>query len=373
MTAYYNENEPHAAQWLRNLIAADLIAPGEVDERDIRDVRPEDVRGYTQCHWFAGIAVWSYALRRAGWPDDRPVWTGSLPCQPFSIAGKRAGTADRRYLWPEMFRFVRECRPITVFGEQVASPDGRAWLDAVSADLEGVGYRIGSVDTCAAGFGAPQIRQRLWWVADALGERRGGWSGLAGVPAGPCEDQPAGAGGAGRLADDGGGGCDSARAGVSGEEGEARKNRHDAVGRRGAGGVGHSAVGGSGARDGQSRTSGSALVAAGRSGVSGGMARADCGNGGASVSSGDDNHGTQTGREEGDGEPAARSATSGFWADADWLMCRDWKARPVEPGTCPLAHGVAGRVGRLRAYGNALCAPAAEAFVRAYMEATGGG
>ena len=87
MPAYYNENNRFAAQWLRNLIAAGDIAPGDVDERSITEVRPDDLRGYTQCHFFAGIGGWSAALRLAGWPDDRPVWTGSCPCQPFSAAG----------------------------------------------------------------------------------------------------------------------------------------------------------------------------------------------------------------------------------------------------------------------------------------------
>jgi len=120
--AYYNEIEPFAAQWLRNLIAAKLIAPGDVDERSIRDVQPTDLRGYRQCHFFAGIGVWSHALRLAGWPDDREVWTGSCPCQPFSCAGAQLGTSDERHLWPEFFRLIRECRPRTIVGEQVASP-----------------------------------------------------------------------------------------------------------------------------------------------------------------------------------------------------------------------------------------------------------
>ena len=136
MSALYNEIEPYAAQWIRNLAAAGHVAGGTVDERSIRDIQPDDVRGFTQAHFFAGIAVWSHALRLAGWPDDVPVWTGSCPCQPFSAAGRRGGFSDDRHLWPEWFRLIRECRPPVVFGEQVASPDGLAWLDAVRADLE---------------------------------------------------------------------------------------------------------------------------------------------------------------------------------------------------------------------------------------------
>lgn len=169
--SYYNEFDPYAAQWLRNLIAAGHIAPGDVDERSIVDVRPDDLAGYDQCHFFAGIGGWSRALRLAGWPDDRPVWTGSCPCQPFSAAGKRKGVEDHRHLWPEFRRLIAECNPPVVFGEQVASADGRDWLSGVRADLEDLGYAVGAADLCAAGVGAPHIRQRLWWVADAGRER----------------------------------------------------------------------------------------------------------------------------------------------------------------------------------------------------------
>jgi hypothetical protein len=91
VTAYYNEIDPKAAAWLRELIKQGHIADGVVDERSIVDVSPDELRGFTQCHFFAGIGVWSYALRSAGWADDRPVWTGSCPCQPFSSAGRRGG------------------------------------------------------------------------------------------------------------------------------------------------------------------------------------------------------------------------------------------------------------------------------------------
>lgn len=168
--AYYNEIDPFAAQWLRNLIAAGHIAPGEVDERSIEDVTPDDLRGFTQCHFFAGIGVWSHSLRLAGWPDDRPVWTGSCPCQPFSAAGKGDGFADERHLWPHFFHLISERRPQHVFGEQVASGNANIWFDLVQADLEGLGYAFGLVPFTSAGIGAPHIRERAYWVANATGQ-----------------------------------------------------------------------------------------------------------------------------------------------------------------------------------------------------------
>jgi DNA (cytosine-5)-methyltransferase 1 len=183
MTAYYNEYDPVAAAWLRELIKAGHIADGVVDERSIEDVPPNELAGFTQCHFFAGIGVWSFALRRAGWPDDRPVWTGSCPCQPFSAAGKGAGFADERNLWPAFHHLIEWCRPATVFGEQVAGKAVDDWIDLVHADLESVGYAFGSVPFPAAGIGAPHIRDRLYWVADASSERlqRGKWGWQAGT------------------------------------------------------------------------------------------------------------------------------------------------------------------------------------------------
>ena len=171
MSAYYNEIDPKASAWLRELIKVGAIAPGDVDERDIRDVRPPELAGFAQCHFFAGIGVWSYALRRAGWSDSQPVWTGSCPCQPFSSAGKGGGFDDERHLWPAWFHLIEECGPAVIFGEQVASKDGLAWLDLVSTDLEATRHAFAPIDLCAAGVGAPHIRQRLYWVAESSGQR----------------------------------------------------------------------------------------------------------------------------------------------------------------------------------------------------------
>ncbi|EKP2071580.1 DNA cytosine methyltransferase, partial [Salmonella enterica] len=157
-TAYYNEIDPFAAAWLQNLIDAGCIAPGVVDTRSIEEVTANDLKGFTQCHFFAGIGVWSYALRCAGWPDSRPVWTGSCPCQPFSQSGKRRGFNDPRHLWPTWHQLIKECAPYVIFGEQVASKDGLTWFDAVQLDLEEAEYAVAVVDLCAAGFGAPHIR-----------------------------------------------------------------------------------------------------------------------------------------------------------------------------------------------------------------------
>jgi DNA (cytosine-5)-methyltransferase 1 len=167
VSAYYNENNPFLAAWLRNLISAGLIADGVVDERSIVDVKAADLRGFTQVHLFAGIGGWSHALRLAEWPDDRPVWTGSCPCQPVSVAGLRQGHADERHLWPAFHRLIAQRRPSMVFGEQIAGGDGPEWLAGVRADLEATGYAVGAANLCAAGQGAPHDRARLYFVANA--------------------------------------------------------------------------------------------------------------------------------------------------------------------------------------------------------------
>lgn len=274
---YYNEIDPYCAAWLRNLMDAGHIPAGDIDTRSIEDVRPNELAGYVQCHFFAGIAGWPLALALAGWPVDRPVWTGSCPCQPFSEAGLGHGFADQRHLWPAFYHHIRECMPPAIFGEQVASKAGRQWLDRVSTDLEAVAYAACAADLCAASVRAPHRRQRLFWVADLHGQRLA-WRKESNQPAQQSEQQ------APRRSD--AGGCGAAGWLVDAPSEQVGESRQP-------------------------------------------------------------------------------------WEHWDVVDCGDGRRRRFEPSAFPVAHGVPGRVGRLRAYGNAIVPQAAAEFIRAYAEARG--
>jgi DNA (cytosine-5)-methyltransferase 1 len=294
MNHYYNEFDPKSAAWLRELIKAGAIPAGEVDERSITDVKAYELKGFIQCHFFAGIGGWPYALKLSGWPADRPVWTGSCPCQPFSAAGKGLGEEDERHLWPTFAHLIETGKPPVVFGEQVASKLGRAWLSGVFADLERMGYQRAGADLCVASVGAPHIRQRLYWMGNAEQPRLEGLTGHEheGDQSGRNREEQAGstsqAGGFSRLGNAEHNG--SHRTGW----GEAKPNKHGKNGR-----------------------------------IYGG---------------------------------------ANSWSKFDILHCLDGKARRIESGTFPLAHGVSGRVGLLRGYGNAIVPQVAEQFIRAFVE-----
>jgi DNA (cytosine-5)-methyltransferase 1 len=189
MTAYYNEFDPFAAEWLRNLIAAGHLPAGDVDTRSIEDVTADDVASYTQAHFFAGIGGWPLSLRLAGWPDSRPCWTGSCPCQPFSVASVGdegpQGQRDERHLWPSFYRLIRERRPATVFGEQVPAAIGWGWWDQAALDLEQASYACGALVLRADASGASHRRQRLFWVADSDRTGREGHQPLKRIPVRP--------------------------------------------------------------------------------------------------------------------------------------------------------------------------------------------
>ena len=317
MAAYYNEFDPGAAAWLRELIKRDLIADGEVDERSILDVTAEDLTDFTQCHFFAGIGGWSYALRLAGFSDDKPIWTGSPPCQPFSIAGQQKGEDDERHLAPHFANLVANGRPPILFGEQVASsavfgkvarkagsqseaePEW-AWIDDLQDRLEAAHYAVGSSDIPAAGVGAPHIRQRTFFGAIRLAYTKG---------AGAGND----IGGIRSLHERHGETSGVADAGIIGQSGQGEMGRPSDS---------------------------------------------------ASCSDRKEHRAFDAG-----GCHAKRPCPlNEFWRDADWIFCRDGKWRPVEPGTFPLAHGIPARVGRLRGYGNAIVPQVAAAFIESFFD-----
>lgn len=337
--AYYNEFDPYAAQWLRNLIAAGHIAQGDVDERSIEDIHPYDLIEYTQCHFFAGIGVWSYALRLAGWSDAREVWTGSCPCQPFSAAGAGGGFADERHLWPAFYHLIDFHRPPVVLGEQVASKDANPWIDLVQDDMEGLGYGFGSVPFPAASVGAPHIRDRLYWMAYADHYGRKPWR----------ERRPAVGHRATTQSDRGIGWMD-----------HADDARLEGLGR------GHQAASGRiGAIRPVAQAGESGRLAHAHLSVAEQPARKRPGPGEAA---GAGSYLEPDGRGELVEGQSGAGPTNGMWRDADWLFCRDGKWRPVESGTFPLAHGATSRVGRLRAYGNAINAQQAKIFIEIAMQ-----
>ena len=393
MSAYYNENDPYAAQWLRNLISAGAIAAGDVDERSIKEVQANDLKGYDRCHFFAGIGGWDLALNLAGW-GDAPVWTGSCPCQPFSGAGLRKGAADERHLWPALYRLVAECEPATVFGEQVGSPLGREWLAAVRLDLEDLGYACGGADLCAAGVGAPHIRQRLFWVADSGGkgrqqERRSALADEGAYGRRPEENN--------KFAGDGENGGRLAHAEHSqrravdlhredGRDGpdDRREEAHGVIGTRGevCGGMGDADREHGRPSPGQEEEDRPESGNDGRLGDAAGERRGqeytDAGRGGEGGSA-----------QGGEQRP---------WDDCCFIPCSDGKWRPTQSGIHPLAYGVPPdlgcsrsgetsayraiidpktgrsigqapwRIGMLRGHGNAIVPPVAAEFVTAFLE-----
>lgn len=326
MTAWYNEIDNYAADWLENLIAAGEIAPGIVDRRPIQEIEAYELAGFTQCHFFAGIGVWSGALRAAGWADDRPIWSGSCPCQPFSNAGKQKGFSDDRHLWPIWQKLIEQCKPAILVGEQVAS--ALKWIDLVSSDLERTGYAFGASDLCAAGFDGAHIRQRLYFTGLAYSECDG-WR----------TDQP---------------GRQENRGTIDGRGGKTLRLADDDDPRSQGWGL---------------RGDSTGKCAVGKNGLVGRLADDDANR---------CNQGREGVSKAGDDGIIRNSAISRTNAPmlgrnlVDWLYCRDGKWRPVEPGTFPLVNETSSRVGRLRAYGNALDFETAKAFCETILEICNG-
>lgn len=333
--AYYNEIDPAAAHILRAMIDAGVIAPGDVDTRSIKDVQPDDLSAYTQCHFFAGGGFWSVAARLAGWPDDAPLWTGSCPCQPFSAAGKGLGTDDPRHLWPDFHRLIRACRPLVIMGEQVAGKAGYGWFDGVRSDLAREGYAGRAVDFPACSVDAPHQRNRLYWIAVE--------------------------GGCGAL-DHGVG------ARLEGYAGHGHAGRRPEQGRPVAETDGFLLTNAEGVGRGEGRPE--YELRSGRGSVAGGdvCLQSDADGGG------------RTRWAEGEigrafervapKRPLLRNGT--YWSDAEWLTSPlDGKARRAKPGIRFLVDGLPGRVDLWRIGGNAIVPQAAAEVIAAFMETVG--
>jgi len=390
---YYNEFDPFAAAWLRELIKEGLIPSGEVDERSIIDVDGKDIKEFTQCHFFSGIGGWSYALELAGWPADRPVWTGSPPCQPFSVAGNQKGKDDLRHLWPVFFNLIHQCRPPVVFGEQVASAIRHEWFDDLQADLEEEGYASAMVVLGAHSVNAPHKRDRLFYVAERVGNTE-----CSGFKQRASEGR-------------------SEREGRTSDKGRSEV-RHNASDGSAVCSMGNSKHNGShGTEIGRSFTEASNDSEEGQNlsresqGASRPQESGDIRNKGNSVTVADTDgngscedeskvQGRKTERSRGDsidnrldalgntkqpgleGWPESGykeegwqgeirpSSPAGFWDSVELAYCRDGKYRPIptEPALFPLAHGIPNRVGLLRGAGNAIVPQVAAEVIKSYMD-----
>lgn len=318
--AYYNENDPYAAQWLRNLISAGHLPAGDVDDRSIVDIRPSDMDGYGQCHFFAGIGGFGLACRLAGIPDDAEIWTGGFPCQPFSVAGRRLAQEDDRHLWPVLSRLIEQKRPAVFIGENVAGIVDLA-LDGVLFDLESAGYASRAFVVPACAVNAPHRRDRVWIAARSMDDAKStGCEAFDGD--GIRVEPPSSLGSAPCVGRE-----------VPGAD--ADSELHDGSRNPGTG------------RGPEHSDSGSDVVNTDKSGLEG---RASL-------------------PERGDQRASGASGVAGFWDGAEYRTGAAGKARRVEPGLRLLAHGIPSRVAKLRAGGNAIVPQVAARIISAVMGA----
>ena len=137
--------------------------PGVPIIQDVRDVK-------TELMAFSKGRKSGEQTEQEGWKntcgrsEEIDLLTGGFPCQPFSVAGKRKGKEDDRFLWPEMFRVIKEFKPRWVVAENVAGIV-RMELDNCLSDLEGEGYSTQTVIIPACAVNAPHRRDRVWIVA----------------------------------------------------------------------------------------------------------------------------------------------------------------------------------------------------------------
>lgn len=348
MRAYYNDHDKNVCAWLEQLIKNGEITKGDVDDRSITEVKPSDIAGYDRVHLFAGIGTWDYALTQAGW-GDRPVLTASLPCQPFSAAGKGLGKQDERHLLPQAVDLIIKSGIDTIFGEQVERAIAHGWLDDLQAVMEAKNYAVGHVVLGAHSVNAAHIRQRIFWVANSISDRP-----QRRIPRRQNKEREIIRGSAGCCSSVDGAGCDCRLADMPGERCNGLKDS--------AGTAGRSVI------------------------------ETECSVIGLAHTNGEQNNSANK---------VGFYSKSGGGCDEsgiEWIWCRDNKYRPtkkgisplvraVEPSSIKMADGSAGKLVRgsdtgaqieanntqearsmrLKGYGNAIQAKTAEAFIRAFM------
>lgn len=383
--------------------------------------------------------MWSIAARMAGWPDRRPLWTASCPCQPWSAAGQQLGVDDPRHLWPHLFRILSAYRragyavPVIV-GEQVAGAAGYHWFDGVRTDLAREEIAARTVDIPACAVDAPHQRNRLYWAAVSRPEQRFisgavalaqeqrrwtglresdaerhrivdangyGRNGLLAHPEGQCGGRDlAQRGPEGRTAD---GFADEDGAMVDAEgigRGEGRAQTGIFGGRaaspgadlreRGQGpvgdaiGAGFQGLGGDVDRGRADRRrpdgdSGDGEVPAAHRSIAspdGGGRGQDVADtlGGGWSRFGESQHSGIEGASG--GIPLGRSVdrlkhgpNGSWWADGEWIVCHDGKARRAKPGIRMLVNGMAGRIDLWRLAGNSIIPILAAEVIGAILDA----
>ena len=367
MAAYYNEFDPNAAAWLRELIKNGLIADGEVDERSITDVQADELRGFTQHHFFAGIGGWSYALRIAGVPDSYPVWTASLPCQPFSAAGLGKGKGDERHLLPHFLELVRQCQPDRIFGEQVEGAIRHGWLDDLQTTMEAEDYTVGHCVLGAHSVNAPHQRQRLYWVANSMCGRQQG-QGELGQSLHPAQDKNREVNRTVNVSNISDGD-------KSGRMGDTEHNGHLASEIKGSNGAPVLSIEERTDSTSESKGTGSSRI------ISSVIGMGDA-----------ESNKEHTEPERGLHPESGNERDSSLFADIEWLYCRDNKYRPIKSGLKPLVDGIPrgmvrsgdngepinanetqeARSMRLKGYGNAIVPQVAATFIKAFMEINNG-
>lgn len=171
-------------QKLDSLLLTTKTMMGQLKENDTESAEHTKTQlkegSQTHINYSAGtVTVQKHTTEYVHTKNNVTIVTGGFPCQSFSQAGKRKGTDDARWKWPEMFRVVQEVKPDWVIAENVrgfTNWGGGVAFRQVLSDLEGEGYGVQSFIIPAVAIGAPHRRDRVWIIANLRSEKPRGVS-----------------------------------------------------------------------------------------------------------------------------------------------------------------------------------------------------